>query len=293
METAILERLLEITVFSAVICLFVALFRWLLRRWLSPQLRYLIWFLVILRLLLPFTLESGIRLIRLPAEPATVAVSGASPLPTAPMIAAMPPEGDLPPPAAAAPQTPAAADPQGAPTRAPLSWRQWLLLLWGFGAAAVLTVHIVMTLRLNKRLRLIGRAPDSGTRRLYAEIRETLDVRGAPPILLLPDVTSPALTAQLRPRLLLPERLADGGAREETAFSLIHELTHYKRGDHLVCLLLVLLRAIWWFNPVVWILPPLLRADMESACDAQVVSRMDRGQKLRYANLLIELGQGE
>jgi beta-lactamase regulating signal transducer with metallopeptidase domain len=58
-----------------------------------------------------------------------------------------------------------------------------------------------------------------------------------------------------------------------------------------VCLLIVLLRAVFWFNPVVWIMPKLMRMDMESACDARVVRTMDKAQKLNYVNLLLALGE--
>ena len=36
-----------------------------------------------------------------------------------------------------------------------------------------------------------------------------------------------------------------------------------------------------------------MRADMESACDARVVRDMDNRQKLRYAKLLVSLGEAD
>ena len=66
MPKEILTRLLEITVYSAVLMLAVLLVRLLLRRWLSPALKYALWFIVLLRLLVPVTLESGFHLFRLP-----------------------------------------------------------------------------------------------------------------------------------------------------------------------------------------------------------------------------------
>jgi beta-lactamase regulating signal transducer with metallopeptidase domain len=66
---------------------------------------------------------------------------------------------------------------------------------------------------------------------------------------------------------------------------------HYKRGDYLVCLLLLLLRAVYWFHPVSWLLMHMMRLDMETACDAMVVARFDRAQKLSYVNLLLSLGE--
>lgn len=296
MESAVLELILEITVFSAVIFLVVLLFRWALKKWLSPRIRYLLWFLVIVRLLVPVTWEGNFHLFTLPeeAKPAAVMssqvpVSGAQP---GGVLPAEGPEGLPSGGVDAAPTVPLVPN-AVMPTRRPLTLSQWLSLAWGAGAVIVLTAYVCMAFRLNRRIRLHGCPPGSDMRRLYDRARETLGIRREPPVLLLPDISSPALTAGLCPKLLLPEDLIGDGTQQDKVFSLLHELMHFKRGDHLVCLLLTVLRGIWWFNPVVWLLPQPMRSDMESACDAQIVQKMDKQQKLSYASLLLELGQKE
>ena len=296
MENAILERLMEITLFSAAIFVMVWLFRLAFGKWLSPQLRYLLWFLVVIRLLVPVTWESGFHLITLPEESPIPAAASPAPVANAQPSGAITLDGGAHPPSLAdapAPATPMPTHVAPRTERAPLTLAQWLLIAWGAGAILVLAAHAGMTLRLRRRMRALGRVPGDGTLRLYGRVQEALRLRRAPPLLLLPDIGSPALTAGLRPTLLLPDELVGGGTREEKTFSLLHELTHYRRGDHLVCLLLTALRAVWWFNPVVWLLPPRMRVDMESACDAQVVRDMDKRHKLNYAGLLLELGQGK
>ena len=297
MEAAVLNRLIEITVYSAALFGGVLLFRFLFGRWMSPALRYALWFLVVLRLVVPVTLESGFHLIALPvrtpqAEPAASATPVQPlPAPDAPLL----PDGQAQPlPLPMQPtRQPAAQQPGPEKDARPLNWRQWLLVAWTAGVLAMLAAHWVLSLRLERRILRRGHAPDPGVLRLYHSIKENLGIRGRLPVLVMDDLTSPALTAQLRPRLLLPDMPATDAPGEALVFSLLHELMHYRRGDHLVCILLTLLRAIWWFNPVVWLMPRFLRADMESACDAQAVRRLDRRQKLLYAHLLLELGQRE
>ena len=296
MEEAILVRAIEITAFSAAIFLMVLLFRGVMKRWLSARTRYLMWFLVVLRLLVPVTWESGVHFITLPVEAQPAVSSTPAPATARPLggMATLSGETSAPTVAEAALPRATAQLPQEAPAVSePLTLAQWLLVAWGAGACLVLAAHVAMTAQLERRIRALGRAPDEGTMRLYERLRQMLGVRAAPRVVTLPDIVSPALTARIRPKLLLPAGIAGGGAREDKAFSLVHELTHYQRGDHLVCLLLTLLRAIWWFNPVVWAFVPLMRIDMESACDAQVVRRMDKRQKLQYAGLLLELGAEE
>lgn len=301
MESAVLEQIIEITIFSAVIFLVVLLFHWGLNRWLSPRIRYLLWFLVVVRLLVPVTWEGNFHFFTLPQE-ATSVLTAPNPVPAMgeePSGALQPAgSGELPSDSVERPSesSDAAAAPAVTPEtpRQPpkaLTLPQWLLLIWGAGAVLVLTAYAYMAVRLNRRIRALGRVPGGDMQRLYDQARETLGIRQALPVLLLPDITSPALTAGFRPKLLLPDDLIGDGTQQDKVFSLLHELMHFKRGDHLVCLLLTLLRIIWWFNPVAWLLPLPMRSDMESACDAQVVRKMDAQQKLNYASLLLELGQ--
>lgn len=292
MEQTIFNALIQISIYSAAIFLAVLAARAVLQKWTSPALRYALWFLVLLRLCLPVTFESGFHPIRLPQA-------------TANTVSSAPDTIDLEPASAQEPSTGGAIAPSSdtvlpdvdpitvKPERAPLGWRQWLLIGWGAGAALVLGAYLATGLQLGRRIRRTGNVPGEKTLEQYERVRGGMGIRGKVPVLLLPDIQSPALTVQFLPKLLLPERLLYEANAEKMAFSMAHELMHYKRGDYLVCLLLILLRAAYWFNPVVWILPHFLRLDMESACDAQVVRSMNSEQKLAYVDLLLSLAANE
>lgn len=292
MEQTILTRLLEISLYSAALFLVVWLFRIVFSKLLSPQLKYALWFLVVLRLCIPVTLESGLHLFTLPAQPkATQSEITGVDLPKlqpalvqqgAPLL-----DGGATLPAG---QT---SDAIAAPERTAvqLNWRQWLLLIWAVGFALVLGASVVLMLQLRARLRNLGCEPGEKTQAQYLEIRQQMGIRGQVPILLMPDIKSPALTVEPFPRLLLPDRLIFAANAESMAFAMAHELMHYKRKDYLVCLLLLLLRAVYWFHPVSWGLLHLMRLDMETACDSMVVARFDKARKLSYVNLLLALGE--
>ena len=61
-------------------------------------------------------------------------------------------------------------------------------------------------------------------------------------------IKTPALTAWIRPIMLLPLDIINNCDDQELEFIITHELNHYRRGDHLVRLLLTMLKAIYWFN---------------------------------------------
>ena len=291
MEQTILTRILEIIVYSSVIFLFVWLFRVAFSKWLSPALKYALWFLVVLRLCIPVTLESAVHLFTLPEAAAqTAQIAAITPAPqTQPRENSPLLDGGA---VTAQPQTQAQPIADLQPTAiAALSWQQWLLIVWGAGFLVMLGLSLGLMLQLNSRIRRLGCEPGKKTQALYDSLKVQMKIRGRVPLSLMPDISSPALTVEPKPRLLLPDRLLYEANAESMGFAMAHELMHYKRGDHLVCMLLLLLRAVYWFHPVSWLLLHLMRLDMETACDAMVVSRLDRAQKLNYVNLLLSLGE--
>ena len=290
----ILTHLLEIGVYALVIFGAVLAFRRVFHNKTRPALRFGLWLLLLLRLTVPFTVNSAIHLIVLPASQPTEAVAArteASAQPIRPATVTNPtamPTGA--PDAAKAPTEEAQAE------RAPaagLGVSQWLVILWAVGAAAFLVRRAWMRCLLAARVRTSARVPDPETAAEFRRLCHEMRIRRPIRLMEMEDITSPALTIGLRSTVLLPSFLAEEGRAEERRFALLHELTHLRRGDDLVLLWYGLLRCLWWFHPILWLMEKPFRMDMESACDARAVRGMSRQEKLAYAALLLELsGEG-
>lgn len=96
-------------------------------------------------------------------------------------------------------------------------------------------------------------------------------------------VKTPFILGVFRPRIYLPSGLNE----KETAYVLAHERAHLKRKDHLWKPLGFLLLTVYWFNPLVWVAYILLCRDIEAACDEKVISDMAMAEKKAYANALV------
>ena len=96
-------------------------------------------------------------------------------------------------------------------------------------------------------------------------------------------VKTPFILGVFRPRIYLPS----GMNEKETAYVLAHERAHLKRKDHLWKPLGFLLLTVYWFNPLVWVAYILLCRDIEAACDEKVISDMAMAEKKAYANALV------
>jgi beta-lactamase regulating signal transducer with metallopeptidase domain len=97
----------------------------------------------------------------------------------------------------------------------------------------------------------------------------------------------PALIGALRPRIVLPQDFESRYAPHERELVLAHERTHLLRGDAQINALVVALRCLQWFNPVVHLAAARFRFDQELACDATVIERFPEARRC-YADVMLK-----
>lgn len=103
------------------------------------------------------------------------------------------------------------------------------------------------------------------------------------------DVTTPVVVGVLNPRIYLPYSVQE----PQLLHVLVHENMHIKRKDHLLKLLFYIAVIIHWFNPMVWISYRLLERDMEMACDEAVLERLGAEEKKNYCESLLNLADSK
>ena len=97
-------------------------------------------------------------------------------------------------------------------------------------------------------------------------------------------VDSPFVFGVVKPRIYVPYTMTG----EMLECVIVHERTHIRRLDHLVRLVAFLLLTIHWFSPFVWMFYLLLCRDMELACDEMVIKQMGMDKKKLYSEALLE-----
>ncbi len=104
-----------------------------------------------------------------------------------------------------------------------------------------------------------------------------------------PDTEVPFTFGFFRPLIVLPGHLRH--EEEKRRMSIRHELTHIQHGDYAMNALLMTVKALFWFHPLVHLLQGESRRYRELACDREVLSHSAISRK-RYARLLLELAPG-
>lgn len=101
-------------------------------------------------------------------------------------------------------------------------------------------------------------------------------------------VPTPFVLGIIRPRIYLPSSLKE----REWEYIILHERTHIRRGDHIIRMLSFVTLAIYWFHPLIWAAFYLSGKDMEMACDEAVMRKMDRDIRADYSTSLLQLSTG-
>ena len=246
---AIFSRVLQTSVSGSIVILAVLVLRLILQK--APKRAVcLLWMLAVLRLLVPFELQSNWSLQPELAEFAWP-VAQEEYFNSGTVVSPVPPAylGD-------AVEYPM---PEQPPKEEPAERLAWL---WTAGAAALAVHGAVSLLRLKKR------------------IREAVILEEG--VWVCPGLDTAFVLGFFRPRVYLPVL-----EHEERALVLRHERQHIRRGDHWWKPLAYAAVSLHWFNPLAWVTYVLLCRDMELACDQETVREMDHAERRAYSAALL------
>jgi len=129
-------------------------------------------------------------------------------------------------------------------------------------------------------------APDE-TYRIYELWCRKLKIRHPPKLYVNYFIRSPLLYGFFRPCILL----TDFPDTESASGVLVHELTHHRRGDLWVNLLSLCVSSLYWFHPLVHYAVGQCARAMEFSCDEQVLHELDEDARQRYETVMLDIMQ--
>ena len=252
---AVFLKLLNLSISASWLVLAVLVLRLVSKR--SPKwMNVLLWGIVALRLVLPFSVESALSLIpsaetvspaAVQFDPAPTITSGVSVIDNA--------------------VNPSLSEHFSAVPTASVNplyvWTEIAGWVWLIGLGAMLLYALVSYLRLRRRVSVSLPIQDH--------------------IYLCDAISSPFILGVVKPHIYLPSGL-DEVQRQNV---LAHEKAHLARRDHWWKPLGFALLAVYWFNPVLWLAYTLLCRDIELACDERVIRTMDESAVKTYSTVLL------
>lgn len=243
-----MDKLLYVSLEGAVLAGIVFLIKAIGAKRLSKSFLYYIWLPVLLRLLLPVGFEVGVIPKSAP-EPAPYAVIETYDVPV--IITEVPSEVE------------------SVPTEKSFDWHSLIVPAYAAVAAGIFFYHVAAYIVFLRRLK-------SGL--------EYVQTSGRLKVYLSKTAETPMQVGVLRPMIVLPKRHYEA---EELDLILAHETVHWRRRDLVIKWLMLAVRSLHWFNPVVYFISRDLDRSREMSCDEAVCRSLDENGRVRYGETLI------
>lgn len=269
--TSLFIKSVNMSISAGWIVLAVLLLRVFLKKtpqWVKP----LLWAIVGLRLIMPFSMPSIVSLL-----PSTETISPQIMYETKPKIDTGISILDN----AVNPIISQSFAPNPGDSANPLQiWIPIFAIIWLIGIAVMLSYMIVSYIILRKSMK---------TAVLYAGDGAAEKTSGGSSIYLSDKISFPFVLGFFRPVIYLPFSIKE----HDIKYVLAHERTHIARKDHFFKPFSFLLLSVYWFHPLLWLAYLLLGKDMEFACDEQVIGRLPREERADYSQALLSCSIGQ
>ncbi|MBN1480100.1 WG repeat-containing protein [candidate division KSB1 bacterium] len=276
---------------TAPVIVFILIIRAILREHLAARWLYVLWLVVMLRLVLPVDVPSPVSLYNLnPGNDKPAALDNTENLAIAANsdIENHTKSKTIISNASSSHQTVVAPSP-GINAARRFSSAEILSLIWLFGALVLLTLAARSNLELWRSIRGAGPLKDKRISRILEVSQPKLCITKSMTIYSAAEIKTPMLCGLLRPRIVVPSHVAHTLSDKQVQHILLHELAHYKRGDVLVAWVCTILQALHWFNPLIWLAFYNMRNDREAACDEMVLHRLGAHHAEAYGSTIISL----
>lgn len=286
---AALKIFLSMSFSGSLLILALLLGKRFLKDKISRQWQYYIWLIVLLRLLLPFGPE--VSLMGKAYQAVDQAISQAAPLPLQQQPSQNAPGGNFIP----AVGTEQRSEPVNSPADDITTAHQLrdigvllinhIWLVWLVAALGLLIRKITIYQGFARYIKA-GLTPVSDIQRLneLSIVAEQLGIKKPIELCVNPLVSSPLLIGFFHPCVVLPS--ADI-PEKDFRYIVLHELTHYKRGDMFYKWLVQVTVCLHWFNPLVHLMSREITKACEFSCDEAVLTKLGSGSAQKYGKTLL------
>ncbi|MBC8060743.1 MAG: M56 family metallopeptidase, partial [Clostridiaceae bacterium] len=275
--TALFSTVLQTSIYATIVGIVILITKHFLRDKLNAKWQYLIWSVLILKLLVPFGPESAVSLFNtVPEIPKTVSFSKAYEQVQLDIT-----EKQL---------KASTITPELIAKSKSLSFAKTVEVaipyIWGIGVILMLLWLFYTYYSMNQKLAKGSIAANERILTIFQNCKVKIGVSKDIEILIQDIVGSPSLFGIIHPKILLVLHV-ENFTDKEIEYILLHELAHYQRKDVLVNYLLLTMQLVHWFNPLMWYCFKCIRQDMEVATDEKVLLTLEKKEHVDYGKVLL------
>lgn len=295
----VLKLFMQMSVMASIMIGIVLIVRKAFSKKMSPAIMLLLWGLVLIRLIFPFTLASPLSISDLLPEPAVATPEYAGESQMARTHATQDSLGSN---QTAAPTQQSLAASQKSDVAETVSVNEtavsdvlqkidiWAVLavIWTAGAGVILFLFLRQFARFRKKLRFCNPVTDPQVWQIIKCHQKQVGIKKAMTVLECDFVDTPAVFGYCKPCILIPTRFLGQMERHSLNAILLHEVCHIRHRDILKSYIWLIAKVLHWFNPLVWLACKCFADDVEICRDHKAANRLDSDGAFVYSKSLLD-----
>ncbi|MEH6943880.1 M56 family metallopeptidase [Bacillus sp. JJ722] len=290
---------IETSIMASILVGLILCVRFLLRSKLTPRWQYMLWLILMIRLLLPWSPESSYSIYSILSKSDIVSGTFYQETIAATSKESIQEQSDMgstnivtrdDTSANGSIQPEVTMNSKGMQNEETLfSFSSIVLYIWLAGIFILGIATIIMNRRLHSKIAKQPVITDERTVKIFENCKKSTSIQQDIPLILAGKISSPTVFGFFRPRVLLSSAQMKVLNEQQLRYIFYHELSHIKRRDVGVNWLMHSLLILNWFNPILWYAYICMREDQELACDALALTYLDSEEQIAYGHTIIKL----
>jgi bla regulator protein blaR1 len=163
-----------------------------------------------------------------------------------------------------------------------------LSLSWFAGIIIISLIIIIEKIKFRFRLSDFEEICNEKIIKIVNKNRNLLNIKQTIPVYTSNYIKSPCISGVFRPKIFLPKDIMETFSISQIEHILLHEIIHFKRKDLFYNFFSIVTLIIHWFNPVVWFIIKKMRFERELACDSYALEVIGEEKCISYGQTLID-----
>lgn len=274
---------------------FILLIKLILRERLNVKFHYFIWFLLVIKLIIPYGPESNFSIFNIFNSVVDIRTTGLNPvfkINKNNFTISDTKQAEL------IKNTGTTEKPKNTinPNSIPKSdkkndYKFIFICIWilGIMIMSIFILYGTIKIRLIKKLSTYQQS--SNINKILDDCLDIMGIKKKVNLVYTYKINNPCIYGVIKPSIFIPIKILESISEDEFKYILLHEVSHFKRKDTLVNWILIILNIIYWYNPVIWYGFYKMRQDCEIACDNCAMKYLEYGENIKYGSAIIKLIQ--
>lgn len=285
------DWLIETSLMASILVGFILCIKVLFRNKLTPRWQYMLWIVLMIRLLLPWSPDSSYSIYSLLSYSSSVSEVIPKNMPSTESIVSI--ESDRAVELESNSETVAKnSEPEvnaSSEQQTTLSLYKIALYVWLAGVIVLAVITFITNRRLYSYIKKQPDITDEQAATVFNCCKQSMKVKKTVSLRLAGKISSPTVFSFFRPKVLLSKKHMKVLNEQQLQYVFYHELAHIKRNDVAVNWIMYSLILLNWFNPILWYAYFCMREDQELACDAYALTFIDKEEQIAYGHTIITL----